>query len=906
VAVAVDYVIFLTDLGKVNALNASYPNGIQIPPTVAAATFGVPPPGNQVQNLNQTGGIAVFPFDSIGSNADYSSAFGTETFSITYPDTNPPGAGFPDPYPLTLSCFWVGRFAYTGGVNTLPAAGANPRYLGNRHFICGFEIPSFGDGGSGQATHSARAASRTPDGMGFAYRNENNSGNRTFSYTGTVKVAWHRFYLRIVTLPTGGDDVVWFCNGSVEAGASMILNINTNGTLQAYGKGNAAYPGQSIGTSSTVLSAGTWYRIDLRAEYLPASSPTNTVRFDLYINGTFQFTGQSSDPASGQHFSTASVGEDVSATKHGLEADFDDWISADEVSITDQSGKITKYPGHDLTTGSHVQVVRPTSFGTGHNTAAWNGVGAGVPGAVQELDNLNDPDSTSVGLTSTTVSAKIVVNTDYSRQQSGAVAATLGAHIPTSSGGATVQVQLNSNPATTLTITSAWVGSTVYSVGSGATADSLPDIGPFTITFISNGGAGTTLINNLMGSVEFLGAWGSEDLVAGTPGYFDTRVGIHNSAYKDLQANHAHVAPITAVRIFAGTYVGNNIGQDIFEKFPAHWFWVRVFTGSNYSVNGGGVWYSGMNSPHHHSPQKFAPSVLSRMSLDQFLNAKFGVPGDDAQTNSSTQSYQFIAISDPGMRFMLNGAFSHLSSLASATNPLVDSAFTPDCGFLFLEDFTSGSAGHFFKGPGNSGNHAQQLDGSTGDVANIATFSAGSIASLTAIHTDSPQTAFSLWRKSDGSAQAQWFDVVTWTGNGAGGTRNITVSLNGKAPLFAIACDASGPSYFRDPQHTGGNSAKINVGDNVANAIVGGAANQLQVGTALNANGVVYQAFVIGGGSTAFTNGAFTAAGEIQRFTQGPWAANPGQVAITPVTITSNNQWVLQRFDFRGSRGEHL
>jgi len=898
-AVAVDYLIYLTDLARVNSLTATYPTGIQIPPTAAAATFGVPTPGQGSGNLNNTGGIVVFPQDSIGSlPTSLASAFGTETFSVTYPDTNPPGGGFPDPYPLTLSCYWVGHFAYTGGVNTLNPPGNTPRYCGKRHWICGFEVPTLGEGGSGQGTMEVRDASRTPDGMGYAYRNENNSANRTFTKPANTRISWERFYVRLRTLPTGGDDNIWSALGSVDAGKALLLNVNTTGTLQAYDKGNAAYPGHSLGTTG-VLTTNTWYRIDLRIQFF-TSAFTNSVQLDLYLNGVKQFSGQGSNPSTEVH-SSSSLGEDVSATAHGLECDFDDWISANEVNITNANGATTVYPGIDLTTGSHVVAVHPVGFGTGHQSANWAGVGAGsTAGNYQEIDNIDDALTTFIGLTSTTPSAIIQANTDYVTQQSGAVAATVSVRAPTTPGSMTLQ--LNSLPSVTVASGGNWQpAGNIYSVADGATVDSLPSISPFQMTFTSNSGAGTTIVTGLIGSVEFAGAWGPEDTVNALPGSFDTRVGIHNAPYPLIKPNHDHVAPISAVRVASGIYVGNNIGQDLFEKISAHWYWVRDITSGNYVD--GGWWFSSMQVGHGQVTQKLRHQAMTRASWDTAFNAKLEINGSDTQTDSGTQTYQWVAVSDPGMRNMINGAFSHKASLASAVNNLVDSAFSPDAMFLMQEDFSSGSLGAYFKGPGNVTNHACGTD-SSGDNANIASMTAGSITSLTAIHTDTPGTAYSVWRKNDGTGVAQWMDIITYTGNGAG-NRNITVSLNGMSPLFAMVFDHSGGAYFRDPSHSGANSAKINVG-NTTTAIIAGAANQITVHSNINVLNIVYEVFVIGGGTTAWTNpsiGFFTPAGEAKRATTGPWAADPVQTIIAPVSLVSNNQWQVQRVDI-GPRDE--
>ena len=889
-AIPVSYVIYLTNQAQVATLQTTYPNGIQVPPNAAAAMFGVPTPSEGTNNLNLTGGIAIFPEDSVGYLPDLTPAYGTETFTVTYTDQSPPPAssGFPDPYPFTLSCFWVGWFLIQGEPGTAPPSNT-PRYLGNRQWIWGGESPTLGEGNTGNARCLSRDASRTDDGIGFAFRNHNNYLVTEVS-TGTNTVLWERFYIRLRTLPTGGDDNIWSAIGSGEAGRSVILNVNTTGTLQGYFKGNAAYPGQSAGTS-TALTVGTWYKIDIRYEFLKSGlAGTPTMNMTVYINGTQSFTGTGTDPAANQHHANSQLGEDVSATNHGAEVDIDDWIGANEVLITNAvTGLQQKFPGNDLTSGSHVKLVRATGFGPNHQTANWTGANTAVAGDWREINALTSANTGALtGLQTTVNGATLQVTTDYVRTQNGVAAFTIGA-FHYSSNGNNGTLKVNANVFTTAFTQGVWTGSpNIYSISSGATVDQLPDISPVTLTLIAPNPSGTYEVTGLFATCENIGIFGPEDSNPTTT--FPPRVGIHNAPYPSQNVAQFHTTniPISAVRVITGTYTGNNIGQDVFEKIQAHWYWVRPISGG---TNDGGVWWSSMLTSHHFLPEVLYPEIATPNLVAN--TARIETAGSSA-INNTTVTYQFIAVSDPGMRFLINGAFAHVNSLASATNALIDSAFTPDGGFFFIEDFTSGTTGHYFKGVGHTTDSASPLDGSS--TTGIASLAAGTITSKQTIHTDKPQTAFSVWRRNDGSGVAQWFDMVQYTGDGTG-SKTITVTLNGQTPGFVLVTPHNSNSFFRDNSHTGAHSYQINSGDSTT-GITAVAANQFTVGSSLDSNGIVYDVFVIGSGNGV--NGAYTAAGEVQRPTAGPWVANPSQIVVSPVTLNPNtNQWALQRFDMR-------
>jgi hypothetical protein len=111
------------------------------------------------------------------------------------------------------------------------------------------------------------------------------------------------------------------------------------------------------------------------------------------------------------------------------------------------------------------------------------------------------------------------------------------------------------------------------------------------------------------------------------------------------------------------------------------------------------------------------------------------------------------------------------------------------------------------------------------------------------------QTTYSAWRTDDGSG-AVMVQITSYIGDGTGNRDISLIPVSLRYPGLAIVIPHSGATttIFRDPSHTGTNSGLMSGASNaVANAIIGGGIDTLQVGSALNANAVVYDVFVIPG-----------------------------------------------------------
>lgn len=766
--------------------------------------------------------------------------------------TPPPAYGGPRTYIFA----WSGTLILAGAG---APAGPAKRYLGRRRWVDGFELAPANGGpfASGEDTFGltpnssyTRDASRTIDGGGLAIRNDsvspafaqqnpNRSGNAL-----TIPVtSWERIYFKPRVFPTSGEDVIWACKGTAEGGGeACFITMTSTGLLKMYNQGNLVFPGNLL-ASGPVLVIGTWYRFDIKVGFRVSTTPGV---FWLYINGavSHQVTVALNSSNTGldlngnKHSSSKAGGSNLGSLPHNSSYDFDDWISADEV--VNPPGDPGNFPGNDLTSGSHVVTVRATGFGPAHNPA-WVG----------DWRNLNQHPPTNLDQATSRVdvsipSTQMEVTTDYAALGDGCAAFVVAAALFQSTG-LTGNMGWNINGSQTLSPYVPGGGwnscAPIYTVANGALANALPVINTLNLEFLSPAAfVAITSIYGLQAAAEMIGVFGSVDNNPAVivPPVYPPFSGIHNNPYVGPLQAPPSIVPAGVVNVSAGTYTGNAIGQDVFEQIAAHWWWVRDTTIEGGAGGGGSTWWSSMFGT---APYGTASNIASpRVTRAHMLNGvpSMEVAGAGVAANAAARTYQWVAISDPAMRYLLNACFSHNVALASAVNALVNSTFTPIGGFIAQQAYTGGGRAILYKGPGSGGSNASPLTGA--QQANILTFAAGAITSQTAINNNAPQTAVALFRLTDSSGD-RWMDMLSYVGNGAG-DRDIPVTLNNRFPMFVLGVPHNGVSYFRDPSHTGRHATSCDNNDDL-NAIVGGNVNIVTVGSTLNANGVVYDLFVL-------------------------------------------------------------
>lgn len=275
------------------------------------------------------------------------------------------------------------------------------------------------------------------------------------------------------------------------------------------------------------------------------------------------------------------------------------------------------------------------------------------------------------------------------------------------------------------------------------------------------------------------------------------------------------------------------------------------------------------------------------------------IGGSNVEVNKTGETYQYIAVCDPGMRYMLNAVHpNRVENIASFVYGLINTAFVPVWGFF--QDERPGfatAALSAIKGPGNTAAAITKQDGT--NLTPAVTFAAGQLTMDTAavLTSNDVQLAMSLWRTLEpGSVDPGRFDVVrvvSYTGNGSGGTRTVgLLNPSGKRPLWVEVQPAGSFGWFKDAAHTAGASTSLQDGSQATTAINGGDLDAIIVGTTLNAGGVVYNVFAIMGGAAGGADG-FSVAGEFIPVeptspVDGPWGGDPAEPPVDPTSTSGD------------------
>src|ERR1035437_4132157 len=683
-------ILKLDDAIHYQSLNA---DGVAISPAQAAATYGAPiwdgtgakPPAPRIE----LGGLP--------SNSILTTTVEAATYGAGY---TVDGGGVLHAYAAGTggTLYWIGVFAGEDHVGT------TTQPIMTRRFATGFEVPNVAGTTPGliysQYT-SCRDASRTSDGYGFAYRNEFSNLTGSLPAT-TYRSSWERFYICPRVFSSGGtnQDSFWSCTGSGDSAPALNLFLTSGGLLTLYNQGSLAFPGSLLGTTPPI-KLNTWARIDLVFQFPTVINSVGTVQ--LYINGALVINGGANYLGSphgiavpGYHTSS-SLGP-TGGSYNGLELDIDDWFNAGQPQTTE---------GLDWNSGSHFKLLHPTGTGPNHSSnwvGDWRSMLANPVNSEQNsTDNNNELILTSQPLT------PVDLITDYQDEQLGCVCVNAFLASKTTTNGTGQTLGIVSGPVRT------FFSSVLASVSGGSWGSVLlnnaggvltpPSLYPLDLTYQASATSAQKLAGVLAGA-EFLGVWGPED----EPSISYPVVNIHNSPYpnsewaKYIGSGTDILAPVA---VYSGIYAGNSTGQDINTKLPIHWWFVRPVGSSNT----GGFWFSSMVGAHNAlsftpAPQKGGVAFLQQADGTGIVR----VAGSNNAINNTGLTYQWIGFSDPAMRYVMNGAYSHLSGLASAVNKLRDASFNPDGLFLMMEHATATTSGVYFKGPGHTTNQADLLD----------------------------------------------------------------------------------------------------------------------------------------------------------------------------------------------------
>lgn len=889
------YYIHLTDADAVTAYQALYPSGVNrapyhatAPEGGAAIEFSAPWRGYS----EPAAGTAPFtwsPFSNYGP-ADNPFPINVATF------TRHTG-GFFGIGGTTTTYYWMGQFVYvaTPGVSDVPDepvdAPATVAPYPQRRFIEGWE----------RATHESGArvsidASRHVGGMGLkAMSNDAIITTRAQDLYGATLSpnTWERFYLRLRRKPNVPVPF-WRATAAVADDGGQ-LTITPSGQL-----GVEDWSGVTrtvLGTAGTLV-LNEWTKVDVIVN-LNSLAALGTGSLRIWLNGVLTGTFSVNGAATGLgNFSSnhleSLVGNLHTLTGHGGELDLDDWIASDVPSIS----AVESLTSPDWLGGTRIACARPASFGANHSVN-WSG----DIRVVMQTEG-NDSVEAGAALTSSTASAVCEVTTDADVSidadpcSRGVLSLkVLGFTYRGASSGSYGYGLAGAAAVDTAVTEAAHFSQAFESVMYRPSALTAPvDVTPLVLRVVKGASADAAGVQALLAEVEMVGTWGLEDVpVAVTdPPAFPSRIGSHNQPYpRTPWALDAASAPISPVVIFGGTYTGNNTGQDIAFNVPIHWLMVR-----RDAVGGDpAMWWSTMLAPHRLTKEATEPHAMVRAMEDvTFIGASgedvqqqrfwLRIAGSSTDVNATGVTYQYIAVSDPGMRFMCNGAFLHNdSTTGNITTPLANADFTPEFLFGFEEALAGGftSAG-FVKSLGNAADAISRMQGST-ETASI-TFAAGGLISGNTLHSalnsGENQLAYSAWRRRDGNndpGEAAVFSCGSYTGDG-NATANVICGTAGKRPLFALVIpENANDGYLRDPSHLTTASVDIDSGVDIATAIKAGLIDGFTVGVSLNANGIVHHYFVLWGSATAGNggwsiNGTFTPV-EANSPADGPWPDDP-------------------------------
>lgn len=340
-------------------------------------------------------------------------------------------------------------------------------------------------------------------------------------------------------------------------------------------------------------------------------------------------------------------------------------------------------------------------------------------------------------------------------------------------------------------------------------------------------------------------------------------VGYHNAPYPLTPWARRGTPPFSPVGIQTGTYTGNGASassfQEITFRFPVHFLMIRNAT----TGTSGAWWFSSMESMHRNGERGTNTSIVDALIDPTFPSSPPAVDaqeqrtviriiGQDAETNTNGSTYNYIAFCDPAQRFAAAGVLNATNSSADIVTTLDNEAFTPDALFLQQEDLAGGATmGLHYRGVGHATGNCSPL--SATEIAG-ASYARGTITSKSALHVSAlEQIAYIAFRKADGNndpGQQRVLATTSYTGDGTA-SRTISLLMGGRRPVWALVVPHNAASLMRDASHTGTNSLQIPSTNNAATGITGGGIDSLSVGSALNANGIIYDVFVFPGDTTA-------------------------------------------------------
>lgn len=805
----------------------------------------------------------------------------------------------------TTHFYWRGIFAYSPDPTVSPVEGEAVVAMARRRWVDGFELPSLGEGGSGNGGGEVtRGASRHMEGFGVKLSNSSFYKTHVANETvggGLVRQMWERLYIRPRVFGTLGCSL-WKVTGASTPAGGVRLTITAGGQILIENGSDLTWAPIPIATVDG-LTLHTWTRLDVLWRFYDGATPC---AFMLCVNGALKFLGSAEFGATGlgqsQLGNWSRIGDAIASNGH--EVDIDDWVGADWPTAGVGAGL---YPGLDWNNGS-----RLTRVAVDH-VSATNGTWAGP--SIQAMKQRPTDQTTLVQLGSSTSGDRASYVTDANRSvdriknaigiaamvvakygsRAGVANGTLGYKLP---GAAEV------NDAITEAGTASWTKSGYFPSG---VVTPLTPLAGLEIVHVKGASADAAIMYNLQAVAEVLGQFHEEDKNP-TADAIDQdyipeprQVMRHNAPYPNSPWALAGPPPFSAVEIIGGTYVGNGTLIELPIAVPIHFLLIRNVTDANQRPL---LWFAPMNTGHsggqeiYHAdgpvevlvdPNFAAPAAED----DQSMRVLVRMIGTNVIFNTNAKTYQYIAFCDPGMRFALGDVLASIRKNDYA-HTLGYAGWTPEYGLFQGEDASaSATVRGYIKGLGGTGNLITPFGAA--DIAAGLTFAENLLTIRSGLVTDlaNPHTlAFMLWRRHDGlddPGEPRVLQLATYVGDG---TASRTISLapaSGRRPLFAIVTPHNGASYWRDPSHLTNTSFTVTGGASSTTAITAGGIDSITLGATLNSNGIVYDVFVLPGSATA-GNGGWSINGDFYPVEPDapdggdgtPWDEEPDEPSETP------------------------
>jgi len=231
-----------------------------------------------------------------------------------------------------------------------------------------------------------------------------------------VTTLFTRFYFRYATKPnSGSEEILAIYNASGSGSNKFDVRIDSDGKLSAW---NQAGTTQLGSTGSTVLSSGTWYRIEVKTS---TATGTNDA-YEIKINGTSELSGAGdlTEVANG----AVRLGKVTDQNHQTVDFFYDD------VALTQGN-----YAGHGA-----VEVMQADGNG---NYTAW---GAGTTGTYTDVDEIPHDSDTTYSTSSTSGQAETVtLESAKSASIGGTINAVKAAAVIRDEGGSSaIQVRMRS------------------------------------------------------------------------------------------------------------------------------------------------------------------------------------------------------------------------------------------------------------------------------------------------------------------------------------------------------------------------------------------------------------------------------------------------------------------------------